>query len=591
MATVIKIKSASNANEPAADVLAQAEQAYSYQSNKLFIGKTESDGSGGTQVNPIVIGGQHFTDMLDHAAGTTTGGSALIVDGDDRINLLSIGSAGTHLDFANATITADGSGTDVSLTLNAKGSGSIDVSSKKITSVGTPTANTDAATKGYVDTEISSFSTSLTVGADSGTDDVVTVGTDTLEFAGGTGIDTTVSDNQISIAIDSTVATLTGTQTFTNKTITSPSVSGLTLSDSSIVFEGATADDFETTLTVTDPTADRTITFPDSTGTVALTSDSITVGNTAITIGGSSTSLAGLTEVVIDDLTIDGSSITAAAGDNSVNLVPTGTGTVDVASKRITNVATPTGTNDAVNKGYVDAVKQALDIKDSVRAASTENITIADDLNVGDSIDGVTLADGDRVLLKDQTDASENGIYIAGETPARSPDAGITGEVTPGMFVFVEEGTINADNGYVVTTDGTITLGTTDIAFAQFSGAGQIDAGDGLTKSGNTINAVGTADKISVAADAIDIASTYVGQSSITTLGTITTGTWNGTTVGVQYGGTGLATVTSNGVVLGNGTSALAVTAASTADGSILQAGNGAAPAFSNVIDGGSFDA
>ncbi len=541
MATVIKIKSASTANEPAADVLAQAEQAYSYASDKLFIGKSESDGQGGTQINPIVIGGKKYVDMLDHTAGATTASSALIVDSSSRLDELRIGTGAAALYYHDNTITAESTEANLSITISPKGTGVINVPD------------------GYKD-------------------------------RAGFGDDSLVTKEYVDATTPTGTVTLTGTETLTNKTITSPSVSGLTLSDSSIVFEGATANDFETTLTVTDPTADRTITFPDSTGTVALTSDTITVGSTAITIGGTSTSLAGLTEVVIDDLTIDGSSITAAAGNNSVNLVPTGTGTVDVASKRITNVATPTGTNDAANKGYVDAVKQALDIKDSVRVASTENITIADDLNVGDTIDGVTLADGDRVLLKDQTDASENGIYIAGETPARSPDAGITGEVTPGMFVFVEEGTANADNGYVVTTNGTITLGTTDIAFAQFSGAGQITAGDGLTKSGNTINAVGTANRISVAADAIDIATTYVGQNTITTLGTITTGTWNGTTVGVQYGGTGLATVTSNGVVLGNGTNALAVTAASTADGSILQADSAGTPAFSNIIDGGSFD-
>ena len=542
MATVIKIKSASTANEPAADVLAQAEQAYSYASNKLFIGKTVDDGSGGTEVQPIVIGGKAFTDMLDHTAGTTTASSALIVDSDSRLDQLKIGTAAAALYYHDNTITAESTEANLSITISPKGTGVINVPD------------------GYKDRT-------------------------------GFGADSLVTKEYVDATTPSGVVTLTGTETLTNKTLTSPTVSGLTLSDGSIVFEGATANDFETTLTVTDPTADQTITFPNSTGTVALTTDSITVGSTAITIGSSSTSLAGLTEVVIDDLTIDGSSITAAAGNNSVNLVPTGTGTVDVASKRITSVATPTGTNDAANKGYVDAVKQALDIKDSVRAASTENITIADDLNVGDSIDGVTLADGDRVLLKDQTDASENGIYIAGETPARSPDAGITGEVTPGMFVFVEEGTANADNGYVVTTNGTITLGTTDIAFAQFSGAGQIDAGSGLNKSGNTLNVnvdnssieVHTDDNLRVKAGGV---TNEMLAGSIDLTAKVTG------TLPVGNGGTGLATVTSNGVVYGNGTSAVGVTAASTAAGAILQtATSGGAPAFNNVIDGGSFDA
>ena len=112
----------------------------------------------------------------------------------------------------------------------------------------------------------------------------------------------------------------------------------------------------------------------------------------------------------------------------------------------------------------------------------------------------------------------------------RTPDADAASELT-GAFTFVEEGTANADNGYVLSTDGAITLGSTAITFEQFSGVGQISAGNGLTKTGNTIDAVGTSNRISVSANAIDIASTYVGQTSITTLGTITTGTWTGTEI------------------------------------------------------------
>jgi hypothetical protein len=108
------------------------------------------------------------------------------------------------------------------------------------------------------------------------------------------------------------------------------------------------------------------------------------------------------------------------------------------------------------------------------------------------------------------------------------------------LFTFVEEGTVNADSGWVLSTNGTITVDTTGLTFTQFSGAGQITAGDGLTKSGNTINAVGTADRITANADSIDIASTYVGQTSLTTLGTITTGTWNATILTGTYGGTGV---------------------------------------------------
>jgi hypothetical protein len=205
-------------------------------------------------------------------------------------------------------------------------------------------------------------------------------------------------------------------------------------------------------------------------------------------------------------------------------------------------VATPTDPAHAATKGYVDAARSGLDVKQSVRAATTGPVNLANQLEAGDTIDTtVTLVAGDRVLVKNQTTASENGIYVVQETGAavRATDFDGAGEVSGGAFTFVEEGTTNADSGWVVTSNGPITVGTDAINWAQFSGAGQITAGAGLTKAGNTIDAVGTSDRITVNADSIDIASTYVGQSSITTLGTITTGTWNGTDIAVVDGGTG----------------------------------------------------
>jgi hypothetical protein len=211
-------------------------------------------------------------------------------------------------------------------------------------------------------------------------------------------------------------------------------------------------------------------------------------------------------------------------------------------------VATPTDSAHAATKGYVDAARSGLDVKQSVRAATTGPVNLANQLEAGDTLDTtVTLVAGDRVLVKNQSTASENGIYVVQSSGAavRASDANgtpDTGEMSGGTFTFVEEGTVNADSGWVVTSNGAITVGTDAINWAQFSGAGQITAGDGLTKSGNTINAVGTSDRITVNADSIDIASTYVGQSSITTVGTITSGTWNGTDVAVADGGTGSST-------------------------------------------------
>ena len=138
--------------------------------------------------------------------------------------------------------------------------------------------------KAYVDSTVTQEDLDIT--SDSGTI-AIDLDSETLTIAGGTGIDTTGASNTITIAVDSTVATLTGTQTLTNKTLTSPTINTptitnltattLTLTDSSIVFEGATADAHETTLTVVDPTADRTLTLPNETGTLVTSASQATL--------------------------------------------------------------------------------------------------------------------------------------------------------------------------------------------------------------------------------------------------------------------------------------------------------------------------
>ena len=197
---------------------------------------------------------------------------------------------------------------------------------------------------------------------------------------------------------------------------------------------------------------------------------------------------------------------------SSINLSALSAPTGDVSwgtSYRITNLADPQNAQDAATKNYVDAVKTGLDVKQSVRVATTASGTLATAFADGSEVDGVTLATGDRVLVKNQTDAAENGIYVvnASGAPTRAADANSSAEVTAGMFTFVSEGTANADSGWVLTTNDVITLGTTGLVFAQFSGAGQVTAGDGLTKSGNTVN-VGTASssRIVVNADSLDLA-------------------------------------------------------------------------------------
>ena len=177
---------------------------------------------------------------------------------------------------------------------------------------------------------------------------------------------------------------------------------------------------------------------------------------------------------------------------------------VGMNGQRLTGLADPVGDQDAATKAYVDATAVGLDVKASARVATVEDIT----LSGVQTIDGVGVLAGDRVLVKNQSDATENGIYdvVSGGSWTRSEDA-VQDELTSGAFVFIEEGTVNANSGFVVSTANPITIGSDDIEFSQFSGAGQITAGAGMTKSGNTLDVnTASADRVVINANNIDLA-------------------------------------------------------------------------------------
>jgi len=176
-------------------------------------------------------------------------------------------------------------------------------------------------------------------------------------------------------------------------------------------------------------------------------------------------------------------------------------------------VSTPVNGLDAANKSYVDSARTGLDVKASVKVATTGPINLAADLAPGDEIDGYTLVAGDRVLVKNQSTASENGIYEVQSDGSivRADDADSNAEVTPGLFTFVEQGTLNADSGWVLITDAPITVGSTALDFSLFSVAGNILAGDGLSKTGDVLNVnVGTG--IEIVGDALRIKSDAAGN-------------------------------------------------------------------------------
>jgi hypothetical protein len=222
------------------------------------------------------------------------------------------------------------------------------------------------------------------------------------------------------------------------------------------------------------------------------------------------------------------------------------TAAVSLNTQKLTNLGTPTADTDAATKGYVDSVAMGLDVKGSARVATTANIaTLAG--GAPNTLDGVTLALNDRILVKDQATASQNGIYVvsilgsgANGTWTRATDFDTSADATAGAHVFVSEGATYADSGWVLATNDPITLGTTALTWNQFSGSGAgISAGAALTKTGSTLDVNVDNTSLAIVSNALQIKSTWAGQNTITTLGTVGTGTWQASIIGLAYGGTG----------------------------------------------------
>lgn len=275
--------------------------------------------------------------------------------------------------------------------------------------------------------------------------------------------------------------------------------------------------------------------------------------------------------------TMDQTGKLTAAGGASFNAV------VNMNSNKITNLGSPTSDNDAVTKIYVDdaiaglAWKAAVNLiaygaGSNVALTGSTNTLIVDGHSALDSTDT-----GYRILLAGQTTASENGIYVYTDngttyTLARASDANTYQELI-GASVYVQEGTTYGTSSWVQSNHYLTSF--SGQTWVQFSGASLITAGDGMTKDGNRLDVVGTTNRITANADSIDIASTYVGQTSITTLGTVATGTWDATTIAADKGGTGQSSYAIGDMLFADSSSTLAKLTAGTSGYPLISQGTG----------------
>lgn len=491
--SLIRIKRSGSAGSPTA--LAQGEMAYSFlagtQANggdRLYVGTgTET---GGVAANIEVIGGKYFTQMLDHVAGTLTASSALIVDANSKIDILNVDNITIN---GNSITSTDTNG---NIVLDPNGTGTVSVSSAKITDLATPTLGTDAATKQYVDDRFAGNAVAIRIAADVGTTDTVNTN-EIVTFTGGTGLTSTVANNSVTIDLDNTAVTAgsygntTAIATFTVDSQGRLTAAGTATIATNLSIAGDSGTDTVSLLT-------DTLTFVGGTAlTSAVTNNTVTLNldNTAVTTGSYGNTTA------VSTFTVDAQGRLTAAGATTISIPSTQVSDFVEAAQDAIATAFTNGTQSGITVTYNDASNSlSLNVNDPTITLSGDVTGSATMTDLGNVTITTTIQPNSVALGTDTT-----GNYVAGAT-------GGTGVTITGT----------AGEGWTPTIAiGQDVATTANVTFRNINSTGDVVIDGNLTVSGNTIT-------IATQSLAVQDNLIYLNESAVETISTVT---GNGTTV------------------------------------------------------------
>lgn len=566
--SIIRVKRSGSSGSPSA--LAQGEMGYSFlggtQSNggdRLYIGTgTET---GGVAANIEVIGGKYFTQMLDHVPGTLTASSALLVDANSKLDNFNVDNININ---GNTISTTDTNG---NLVLSPNGTGIIDAGGKRITNGAAPTANSDFVTLGYLS---STFTANLNMAGDTGTD-TVSLLTDTLTVSGGTGLSSVVTNNTITLNLDNTsvseasYGSATGVATFTvdaQGRLTAAGTTAIAIPSTQVTDFTEAAQDAVAAAFAAGTQSGITITYNDASNSLSLN-----VNDPTITLSGDVNGSATMTD-------LGNVTITTTIQPNSVALGTDTTGNYVAGATGGTGV-TISGT---AGEGWSPTISIGQDVSTSANVVFN-HLETTDGLIVG----GDLIVNGNTVTVNTTNlSLEDNMIYLNANSTVSNPDLGFAGNYNDGTYAHAgffrdaTDGVWKVYHGYTLEPDASAFINTADASFTlsniqanTFIGAlsgnattattlqtartingTSFDGSANITITANTPNALtfnnggsgvasgstfngGTATTVSY--NTIG-ASPLAGSTSLTTLGTITTGTWNAGVIAGAYGGTGV---------------------------------------------------